>query len=502
MKVLAERRRNLTGEYSGRFAAAVCRANVDEWQLAKRNLVAHRKSPRRRIGVIEKRLRVGVGNKKRKVRGYRTRSEAAAKRNRVNHLRQKLEAVDAALQENRVKVCRGGAGLARKRHNLDAAGLTVEQWKQQWRVSRGWFAAVGNTGERFGNDTINVNPTTGVVEIMLPPWLAGLSNTPGRRRTIQLEAPAGFEHLGDEWSQRAEAGRCLRYEIAFKHNRRNAGGGWYLKASWAINAEPSPSLTELRQHRTLAVDFNGDHFAGCVIASDGNPVGGPVTVPLDTKTRSTTATDAYVRERILDLGDIADEHDCATVTVEDLGFDEARDEGRDRSGTTKQFRNTVSAMPTSIVKRRLVSMLINRDRPIYVIAVDPAYTSVTGETHWLEILRKSYNTNSTGHHAAAVVIGRRGQGYVARRRFGIHAAEQKSRRCFVRSINTRGAAETPTNLGGGTNQPTRQTATEPTNTAEDARHTADTPETVAQVQGEDKQVTAPQRLKHGPNTHV
>src|ERR1017187_9634730 len=44
---------------------------------------------------------------------------------------------------------------------------------------------------------------------------------------------------------------------------------------------------------------------------------------------------------------------------------------------------------------------------ISVIAVDPAYTSRWGREHWLAPLRQQASPIATGHHAAAVVIGRR-----------------------------------------------------------------------------------------------
>ena len=50
-----------------------------------------------------------------------------------------------------------------------------------------------------------------------------------------------------------------------------------------------------------------------------------------------------------------------------------------------------------------------------VIVVDPAYTSRWGAEHWLGPLRE-HHPKATGHHAAALVTGRRGLGHRARRR--------------------------------------------------------------------------------------
>ena len=58
---------------------------------------------------------------------------------------------------------------------------------------------------------------------------------------------------------------------------------------------------------------------------------------------------------------------------------------------------------------------------VAVIAVGAAYTSLWGAQHWLAPLQHQYPRSSpTGHHAAAVAIGRRGLSQRARRR-GTHA---------------------------------------------------------------------------------
>src|SRR5258708_9298819 len=62
---------------------------------------------------------------------------------------------------------------------------------------------------------------------------------------------------------------------------------------------------------------------------------------------------------------------------------------------------------------------------ISVIAVDPAYTSRWGREHWLAPLQEQASPTATGHHAAAVVIGRRALGHRARRRAGVTGGDQR-----------------------------------------------------------------------------
>ena len=106
--------------------------------------------------------------------------------------------------------------------------------------------------------------------------------------------------------------------------------------------------------------------------------------------------------------------------IEDLDFAGARSEGRERHGNRpsrgrrgRGFRRAVAGIPTARFRDRLVQMAANAG--LHVIVTDPAYTSRWGAEHWLGPLRE-HHPKATGHHAAALVTGRRGLGHRARRR--------------------------------------------------------------------------------------
>jgi hypothetical protein len=140
-------------------------------------------------------------------------------------------------------------------------------------------------------------------------------------------------------------------------------------------------MEELRRRRALGVDLNADHLACWVLDPSGNPVGAPHTIPL-----RLDALPAATRGRL---------------------------------------RNTISGIPTRRFRTVLAGMAANAD--LWVIAVDPGWTSRWGQRYWLAPL--SQTTRSpiavTGHHAAAVVIGRRGLGHGARRRPGVTRPHQR-----------------------------------------------------------------------------
>ena len=92
----------------------------------------------------------------------------------------------------------------------------------------------------------------------------------------------------------------------------------------------------------------------------------------------------------------------------------------------KRFRRTVAGIPTAVFRNRLTAQA--RRHGIRLFAVNPAYTSAWGDQHW----RTPYE-NVTRHQAAATVIGRRAQGFKARRRKGVTRTRPEDR--VVRATN-------------------------------------------------------------------
>jgi hypothetical protein len=129
--------------------------------------------------------------------------------------------------------------------------------------------------------------------------------------------------------------------------------------------------------------------------------------------------------------------------IEDLVFAQARAQGREDSGNRpargrhgRAYRRTISGIPTGKFRDRLIQMTHNVG--LAVVAVDPAYTSRWGAEHWLAPLR-AHHPQASGHHAAAVVIGRRALGHRARRRTGVtgHGQRTSGRRAAPRAPTAR-----------------------------------------------------------------
>jgi hypothetical protein len=421
----AERKRALAPASSSRWAGAITRTSGDQWQRGRRNLLDARAGLRRACHTIRARLAVAVGGRHGRVQGYASQAERFAKQGRLLRLEARLRAVEERLGAGRVSVCRGGRALAKLRHAVDGAGvgLSEAEWRARWQAARWFLTADGEASKRWGNETIRVDPEEHRLELRLPTPLAHLSNTPGRPPTYRLTCPVVFSYRAGEWAAQAASG-AVRYDLFLNPAR----GRWYADASWQVPASPVPSLEELRQHRTLGVDLNSDHLDCWVLDASGNPVGSPSTVPLALAGLSVGTRDGRLRAAVAVIIQLAKTGGCRSITVEDLDFADARQTGRETLGRGqrgKRFRRIVSGIPTRQFRDLLVGMAANAG--LWAIAVDPGWTSKWGERYWRAPLDCSTRQTVTvsRHHAAAVVIARRGLGFGARRRSGVPRAHQR-----------------------------------------------------------------------------
>lgn len=420
----AQRKAAVTAVSSSRWAGAITRAVEDQYQLGMRALAAHVSDLGAAVAVLQARcaLRPGeldpaagddsVGDRRggrRRPRGYRTAAERFVKTRRLAILQQRLAVAKKALAAGRPSITVGGNRLWLTRQHLEEAGLTERQWRDRWDAARLFLTADGESGKAGGNETIRVNEA-GRLRIKVPAALADRFGT-----HLQLTAPVGFSHRSDEWAGRVRDRRAVRYDITFDPQR----GRWYLDASWAITPEPPPELDELRAGRVLGVDLNADHLAACILDASGNPIGEPVTVPVQTDRLRASCRDGRVRAAISTLLELATNHGCAAIVVENLNFADARATGREtfgRGSRGKRFRRTVAAIPTRKFRDRLTAMASRRG--VAIIGVDPAYTSIWGRQHWRKPLQQQTSDPArvTVHHGAAAAIGRRGLGTPIRRR--------------------------------------------------------------------------------------
>jgi hypothetical protein len=436
---LNNRKTALTAESSARWANAIIAGNDAQYRLARDAQHRHIIGLRAAITTIKKRLAQPTtdtltpeqrrARRKAKLpKGYATQAERYAKQQRLQRLRAKLGRVQADRDDKRVRVVEGGKRLAKARHILPGAELTLSGWREQWDCARGRIEAKGSGDERFGNLTITVTPN-GQVSLRLPKPLEHLANAPHGRYV--LTGTAVFAYRADEWRARITGGKPVSYTICRKPGR----AGRYLTCAWACPPPTSEvicsqSLDEdaRADGPVVGVDLNDGHLAVRRLDAHGNPVGQPECIGFDLS-GSSARRDAQVRHAITRLLHYTKRHGIDTIAAEDLDFADARAVGRETMGRGqrgKRFRKTVAGIPTAVFRNRLTGQAHRHG--VRLFAVNPAYTSLWGDQHW----RTPYE-NVTRHAAAAAVIGRRAQGFTARRRKGVTRTRPEDR--VVRATN-------------------------------------------------------------------
>ncbi|WP_327420944.1 transposase [Streptomyces sp. NBC_01230] len=401
----AARKRELTGVSSSRIAGAITKATHDQWALARRCQAAYIQNLAAGIKTLRHRLSLPLGEKgtKRAAGGYRSKAEWFRKSRRLAALEDRHAAAVAEWRAGRVRVVRGGKRVLNTRHHLAQAGLTEDEWRERWEAERWFLAADGESGKRFGNETIRVTPD-GEVSIKLPVPLAHLANARHGRYT--LTARIAFAHRGVEWADRITANSAVAYRIHLDTER----GRWYLTASWQRPVVQTIPLETARARGMIGVDTNADHFAAYGLDRHGNPVGDPHRFFYDLS-GTTTHRDAQIRHALTRLINWAKCVGVAAIGIEDLDF--TTEKTREKHGRRKRFRQLISGMPTGKLKARLVSMAA--EHGLAIVVVDPAYTSQWGGQHWQKPLTTPHRKMSR-HDAAGVAIGRRALGHPIRRR--------------------------------------------------------------------------------------
>ncbi|MET9519803.1 IS200/IS605 family accessory protein TnpB-related protein [Streptomyces sp. NPDC002994] len=412
------RKRELTGRSSSRWAGSITKATHDLWALARRGQAAHVTTLRAGIAAIEARLAQPLGAKANKKegtpRGYGSRREWHAKCRRLHTLKTRLAGVETERDAGRVHVVRGGKGLANSRHHLAEAGLDLPEWQARWAAARMFLAADGESGKRFGNETIRIT-VTGQVAVRLPTPLAHLANAPHGRYI--LDATVTFPHRGAEWRDRIGMNRAVAYRIHHDVER----GRWYVTASWQRTCAPTLPLDATLVRGLVGVDVNDDHLAAWHLDPHGNPTGEPQRFFYDLSGNA-AHRDAQIRHALSRLLHFTRRCGAVAIAVENLDF--SQDKTREKHGRSKRFRRLISRFPTAKLRARLVSMAAEQN--VAIVAVDPAYTSRWGAQHWQKPLTTPRRETSR-HDAAGIAIGRRAQGYPIRRRTAPPRCDQSDR---------------------------------------------------------------------------
>ena len=407
--IWAERKQKLTSQSSSRYAGTITRETQNQIRFSQMAQIQDHDNLRASIRIIKHRLTIPVGTsekigKNKSISGYRDGDERFHKQQRLQILEAHLAQVNQDLQAGKLHIVRGGKRLLKNRQNLEAAGLSKEQWQELWWATRNKLAANGSHDELGGNLTVRLDKE-GLCSILLPQLLRHLTNGQGKdiNRYI-LTCPVKFHYREQDWQTHLAAKKAFSYEITYEPDKKR----WYLSASWQLKSELTSGqpetlggITKLTPtHRSVGLDLNNDHLSVWLADESGNPVGEPLDIPLILK-GSTSTRDGHICQAIAQVIQFTKKHGATRLYCEDLNFSGSKT--REKFGHKKKFRNLLHSFPTAKFKNRLQSMCARAG--IELGAVDPAYTSKKSKS-WIK-LTSTKTRKTTGHQTDALAIARR-----------------------------------------------------------------------------------------------
>jgi len=270
----------------------------------------------------------------------------------------------------------GGCGAWKK---LQTGELTKAEWLDG-RNSR-LYSRGDRAKSRFGNSNIRI---------------AGdrlLVNDPsGRGRWIE-----GRLFVPEKWREGLSRTPLYDIRIIYRKNGRFA-----VAASWEV--DPPPIITD-RSRGALGVDANPAVVAVADVSADGNLLGHHSIVSQRLPFASKVKRDNDVRLLAKLVVDEA-QRLGKPIALERLKFPAGS-----RSAGYRKFRRAKS----NFVWRKILDAVESRAgrSGVEVIPVHPAFTSDLGELKYARM----YSMNR--HAAAALVIGRRGAGFLERQSFAV-----------------------------------------------------------------------------------
>ena len=314
-----------------------------------------------------------------------------AKHRRVRHQlarrRSRLALKLAALaREDAARICFGSRKLFDAQHHLAANNFTShEQWRAAWRTARdSQFFVLGSHDETAGCQGC-VMTHLGADRFSVRLRLVGKAT---RYLTFEVRLPYGSEQI----VAALQAGQALSYR--FKRDAKS----WRVFVS--TKAVPVPVVSEMRTG-CVGVDLNVDHVAVSETDRFGNLIARR-SIPLVTAGRSKHQARAAIGATVGQIIALA----CRAqkpVSIERLDFGKKKAQLSYASpGRQRMLSAFAYAQFATTLKARA------HDAGIEVVEVNPAYSSKIGKQKYA----RRYGLS--GHAAAALVLARRGQGFLDR----------------------------------------------------------------------------------------
>jgi IS605 OrfB family transposase len=277
-------------------------------------------------------------------------------------------------------------GGRRAWERLRTGALSKAEWRDARNASlysRGDRATSGNPNIRIAGDRLLINDPREYGR-----WIDGRLFVPEKWREGLSKAPF--------------------YDVRII---RRKNGRFTVAASW--EAAPPPVVTD-RSRGALGVDANPDMVAVADVSADGNPLWhrsiGSQRLPFASAAKRDNDVRLLAKEVVNEAARLG-----KPIALERLKFPAGS-----RQAGWRKFRRAKS----NFVWRKILDAVTSRAERsgVEVIPVNPAFTSDLGELKYASM----YSMNR--HAAAALVIGRRGAGFLERQSFTVTPDASESNR--------------------------------------------------------------------------
>jgi IS605 OrfB family transposase len=318
------------------------------------------------------------------------------KKRRLAILEQKLTQLQQDKSKGIISLCFGSKKLFRAQFHLKENGYAShEQWLSNWQAARNsQFFVLGSRDETAGcQGCVATVAEDGSISLRLrlPNALSGkYTIIPGLWFAHGHDAIVAA--IGRNLSDHSADWQAISYRFV-KDDK-----GWRVFVSISL---PKVKYISDRRLGVIGVDINADHLAITGTDRFGNPLDFR-TIPCCTYGKSSDQSRAIVSEAVKSLVAIASDR-RKPIVIEELDF------RKKKAALGKEDRRH-ARMLSSLAYRLIHTVIAARayDAGIELLEETPAYTSVIGQ----EKFAGRYGIS--GHHAAALVIGRRVNGFSER----------------------------------------------------------------------------------------
>ena len=310
-------------------------------------------------------------------------------RTRLAHLAAKREKDDekaTTKRRNAVATRKAETWLARveselrgvPRHCFGGRKLLRQGKLHEWRRRRAGNALfAGETGKAYGNEVARWNPATKRLELKLPRGLR----------------PVVLEHVKFMPNVEEDLRACIEARIPVSWRVKLLAKG---KVELCVTyEEPEPPICTDSANGALALDLNADHIAATLVSGDGRLLD---TWRWDLRRGNDSVQNAMRLFALIAAGK------GVPVVAEDLDF-------RREKAWLRKYGKRFGAVLSLFRTRQLLTTLERqcRRRGVEVIYVNQAWSTKLARAN-----RYPDRYRIGVHHAAALVIGRRGLGFAER----------------------------------------------------------------------------------------